>query len=120
MDIITKIKLRKLRLFYIQVMAKYGRGKGQFGVYNDLFQLTVMAGLGIEMWNKNVPDLQIPTSVLIPGVVFLIFFFMAWGFIDQKLIKLTQAESAYSNEVLNPWIVKQFEDIKKEIRELKK
>jgi len=125
MEETLKVKLRLIRLKYIQLMAKYGRGKGQFGIYNDLLQMTIMAGLGITLWNTNrVIDWwiihivlpEIPIVIVYPLMVFLVIFFIIWGFIDQKIIKLTQSENAYNHEVLDTWLVKQFDDIKKQLK----
>lgn len=123
----TKIKLRKIRLKYIQFMAKYGRGKGQFGIYNDLFQLTTMIGLQITLWNQMgkidwlifhfvLP--QIPLAIAYPIVLFLMVFFVIWGFVDQKILKLNQAENAYNHEVLDTWLVKKFNDILEKLKDI--
>jgi uncharacterized membrane protein YhaH (DUF805 family) len=123
-----KQKLREARLKYIKFMAKYGRGRNQFGIYNDLFQLTTMIGLQITLWNQagkvdwwifHFTFPQIPLAVAYPIVIFLMVFFVIWGFIDQRILKLTQAENAYAHEALDTWLVKQFDDIKKEIKELR-
>lgn len=124
-----KIKLRKIRLKYIQFMAKYSRGKGQFGIYNDLFQLTTMIGLQITLWNQmekidwlifHFTFPQIPLAIAYPIVLFLMIFFVIWGFVDQKILKLNQAENAYNHEALDTWLVKQFNDIKRELEEIRK
>ena len=120
-------KLRVARHRYIQLMAKYGRGRGQFGIYNDLFQLVTMLGLQITLWNQtgtinwwiiHFTFPQIPLVIAYPIVLFLMFFFILWGFIDQRILKLTQAENAYNHEILDLWLVKQFTDILKELEEL--
>ncbi len=124
-----KQKLREARLKYIKLMAKYGRGRGQFGIYNDLLQLTVFIGMQINLWNQtgridwwifHFTFPQIPLAIAYPIVAFLMIFFIVWGFVDQRILKLTQAETEYNHQVLDPWLTKQFEDIKKQLEEIKK
>jgi len=62
---------------------------------------------------------RIPMGCLVPMMIFLAFFWFGWGFLDQKVLKITQAENEYNHQVLDTWLVKQFEDIKKAIEDLK-
>ena len=123
----TKNKLRRIRLWYIKITARYDRGKTQFGRFNDVFQLSVMVGLGITLWNDNFARHRlfflilpkIPMDYLVWGIVGLIMFYLVWGQIDQRILKITQAEAEYNYTFLNPYLMKCFDEIKKGIKEIK-
>jgi len=83
-------------------------------------QVGIMAALGITIWNDNrVIDFwfinftlpRIPIELVPIAMVSLVFLWFIWGIIDQKVLKLQQAESAYGTDNLNPHLRKMGEDI---------
>ena len=114
----TKEKLRRWRGIYFKTKARYNRGNSLVNDLLNLFQLGVLGGLGIELWNRYLP-LRIPIGILPFLVIILIPVFWFLGWIDQEKIHLTQAENEYGSTHLNP-VLKKILKIQKEIREIRK
>jgi len=91
----TKIKLRKARRLSAKIKSKYERGRAQFGFLIDLFQVSVVAAIGIEWWNRNT-DIHIDPKYLLPAMGFLIIFFTIWGHLDQTKLHFQQEENEYA------------------------
>jgi len=109
----TKVKLRLIRLFYIKIKSRYDKGRSLIGSLIDFGQISIVAGLGIELWNRwDILGIQIPVGWLWKIMILLAFSFLFLGWLDQTKIKLTQAEAEYSSTFLNPFLGKISENIK--------
>ena len=105
--------LRKIRGAWIKQVAKFDRGQSHVNKFIGIFQLSVLGGIGIELWNKygiwfDVPMVIVPiTTVIIVPVLWL------FGWLDQEKIHLTQAENEFNATNLNPFLLKMSERIRK-------
>ena len=115
----AKKKLRRVRRIYVKFKARWSRGYSLIDDVFKFFQLAVLAGMGIELWNKYVSLFEIPMSVLpiFSAVLFPVILFI--GYFDQEKVHLTQAEAEYSSSNLNP-ITGKIPKMEKDIKEIKK
>lgn len=114
MDQATKQKLRAIRKRYVQFRMRYDRGRSLIGIIVDFMQVSVMAGLGIDLWNKYKPfGIQIPIDWLGMIMFCAIFVFYFIGWLDQTKLNIHQAENEYESTTLNPYLTKIGRDIKK-------
>jgi hypothetical protein len=113
-------KLRGARYYYVRLRSKYDRGRALVGIFIDFSQVVVMAGLGIDLWNKyEILGIYIPMDWLwkLMPVVVTIFFLL--GHLDQTKLKLIHAENQYNTNNLNPHLKEMGENIKEIKRSLK-
>lgn len=98
----TRVKLKKVRLFYALFRVRFDRGFGLIGQVVEMMKLSAFATILVTAWNSAAGHIfEIPLVWIPYSVVIIIPILYLLGYFDQKKIHLVQLERGYAMKHMN-------------------